>query len=92
MTVVLATGVIERTTAALRAFPVPASSVLFVEHAGATGQGELWTASGQHVRSFTLRTGRNTLDVSALPSGVYVLRTDSGSPVQLLVSTPYGVY
>ncbi|TXI77550.1 MAG: hypothetical protein E6Q44_13415 [Flavobacteriales bacterium] len=92
MTVVLATGEIERTTAALRAFPVPASSVLFVEHAGATGQGELWTASGQHVRSFTLRTGRNTLDVSALPSGVYVLRTDSGSPVQLLVSTPYGVY
>ena len=35
-------------------------------------------AWGQRVRSFKLMTGRNTIDVSALPPGVYLLRTSDG--------------
>lgn len=83
--VVLNTSVEEATASSLRAFPIPASSVLFINHAGATTQGMLLNASGQQMLGFVLRAGRNAVDVKGLASGLYLLRTEGGNTVRVVV-------
>lgn len=84
VTVVLSTAVLEGERTVLRAYPVPASSVLLVEHSGPTVLAELLNGSGQRMRSFTLREGRNMLDVEALPRGLYLLRAGDGRIVRVV--------
>lgn len=79
VTIVLNTNVAEVADLSLLVYPVPASSVLFVDHRGGVVQAEVLNSSGQRVRNITLGTGRNTLDVRAFPSGIYVLRMSDGS-------------
>lgn len=83
--VVLNTGVEEAMASSLRAFPIPASSVLFINHAGAATQAILLNTSGQQVLGFVLRAGRNAVDVEALAPGLYLLRIEGGEAVQVLV-------
>jgi len=83
--VVLNTGVEEAMASSLRAFPIPASSVLFINHAGAATQAMLLNASGQQVIGFVLRSGRNAVDVSRLAPGLYLLRIEGGEAVRLVV-------
>ncbi|MFZ1693861.1 MAG: SBBP repeat-containing protein [Flavobacteriales bacterium] len=83
--VVLNTGVEEAMASSLRAFPIPASSVLFIDHAGAATQAMLLNASGQQVIGFVLRSGRNAVDVSRLAPGLYLLRIEGGEAVRLVV-------
>lgn len=84
VTVVLNTGVMDSGNDALRVYPVPTSSVTFIEHAGGTVQAELFNGSGQRVRTITLRAGRNVLDLAALPSGLYSLRTTDGKTARVM--------
>ncbi len=83
VTVVLNTSVMAPTSSSLRVHPVPTSSNLFVDRLGTTVQAELLNSAGQRVRSFILRTGRNALDMEALPSGIYLLRTADGRTVRV---------
>ncbi|HRH36879.1 MAG TPA: SBBP repeat-containing protein [Flavobacteriales bacterium] len=84
VTVVLNTNVMATTSSFLRVYPVPTSSTLFVDRLGAAVQAELLNSSGQRVLNFNLRAGRNALDVEALPSGIYLLRTVDGSTVRVV--------
>lgn len=60
-------------------FPNPATDIVQVSF---TGRGDIYTlhdALGQVVRSGRLVPGLNTLDLSPLPAGAYMLRTDDGA-------------
>lgn len=83
-TVVLNTGAMDRMSNALRIYPVPASSTLFIDHEGPLMNAELFSSAGQRVRTLALRAGRNVLDLAALPSGLYLLRTSDGRAVRVM--------
>lgn len=84
VTVVLNTGVADAAISSVRAFPIPTTSVLFVDHTGAAAQATLLNASGQQVLSFVLLAGRNTVDVEAMPSGLYLVRTAEGVAIRIM--------
>lgn len=83
-TVVLNTGVMNRGNGALHIYPVPASSTLFIDHVGPTVQAELLSSAGQRVRAFSLASGCNVLDLAAVPSGLYLLRTVDGKAARVV--------
>lgn len=60
----------------LRVFPNPAMDVVYVEHGPPASNFTLHDALGQVVLSGRLVEGVNTLDLSALAPGAYLLRTD----------------
>jgi uncharacterized protein (TIGR02145 family) len=60
----------------LRVFPNPAMDVVYVEHGPPASIFTLHDALGQVVLSGRLVEGGNTLDLSALAPGAYLLRTD----------------
>ncbi len=66
-------------------FPNPATDIVQVSF---TGRGDIYTlhdAVGQMVLTGRLVWGLNALDLTALPPGAYLLRTDNGAaPVRLL--------
>lgn len=78
-------GVPDLVQVPIRIWPVPAARTLHVELGGATGAGGLWNSTGRSVLSFMLRSGRNTIDVTALPPGVYLLRMADGRSARVVV-------
>ena len=84
VTVILNVGLTENTDRSLRVYPVPAGSMVFVDHRGSTVQAELLNSPGQRVQHFTLQPGRNVLDLQALPSGLYFLRTAEGRTMRVV--------
>lgn len=82
---VLITGVQTTGERPLHIWPVPASQTLNVLVSDAAMPADLWNCTGRIVRSFMLRKGLSTLDVSALPPGVYLLRTSDGRSVRVVV-------
>jgi len=84
VTVVLNVGVEENADRHLLAYPVPTSSLVFVDHIGSAIPAELLNGAGQRVLSFTLQLGRNALDLHAFPSGLYLLRTSEGRSVRVV--------
>lgn len=69
----------------LRVYPNPASGKIHVENERIQGTtGMVIDALGQQIRSFKLMPGRNTIDVSALPPGVYLLRTSDGRTARVM--------
>ena len=84
--VVLSVGLEEQPKATMRAWPNPAAGALHVDFPGILGTpAELINSAGQRVRSFTLRPGVNTVDISALESGLYALRLAGGEVVRVVV-------
>jgi hypothetical protein len=84
--VVLNVGLEEQLKATLRAWPNPAAGALHVDFPGIHGTpAELINSAGQRVRSFTLRQGVNTVDISGLESGLYALRSAGGLVVRVVV-------
>ena len=59
---------------AMALYPNPATDILHVVSLESGVEAVLYDISGRAVRVMTLVEGRNTLDVGALPAGVYVLR------------------
>jgi hypothetical protein len=73
--VVLNVGMDERAISATDLWPNPVADVLYVMHERSTATpAELINSAGQVVRSMVLNTGRNAVDIGALPAGLYVLR------------------
>lgn len=72
---------------ALRVHPNPANSNVQVEIGPPQGSatGMLIDARGQLVRTFRLIQGRNTIDVSTLSPGVYLLRSSNGRAARVVV-------
>lgn len=66
-------------------YPVPAVDVLYVDRSGAATPFTLHDAVGHVVLSGRMVPGINTLDLSSLRAGAYLLRTDDGAaPVRVL--------
>ena len=63
---------------AIQAFPNPANDILHVRTSG-RGKLALTDLGGRSVRTTTLATPGTTLDLSALPSGMYVLHFQQGA-------------
>lgn len=84
VTAVLNTGMTKSSSPSLLVYPVPASSQLFIHHAGPTARAELWNSSGQRVHSFSLRSDRNVLDIQELPPGLYLLHTSDGNAIRVV--------
>jgi hypothetical protein len=69
----------------LALWPSPATDVLYIELDGTVTQpAALLNSAGQVVRSLMLFPGRNTLDVGALASGLYLLRTADGRSLRVV--------
>ncbi|MEZ4790831.1 MAG: T9SS type A sorting domain-containing protein [Flavobacteriales bacterium] len=83
--VVLNVGLPETDESAMHVWPVPARSLLFIEHAAATTQARLLDLNGQVVRAFQLNAGRNRIDLSGLASGFYLLRSADGGVARVMV-------
>lgn len=62
---------------AIRISPNPTTDVVNIETATAT-TATLFGATGRPVMTFSLAAGTNRIDLSALPAGVYFLRTADG--------------
>lgn len=77
----LSTGIPTRTSPALLATPNPTADRVSV-HANEPGTAQLIDATGQVIRVLRLITGPNTLDLSALPDRIYLLR---GGPAAVRV-------
>jgi hypothetical protein len=60
-------------------YPNPATDILHVVSLESGVEAVLYDISGRAVRVMTLVEGRNTLDVGALPAGVYVLRAQGSA-------------
>ena len=69
-----ATGVFESERNLIEAYPNPTDNVLNFDM-DETATVEIIDATGRIVLSNTSQRGKNRLDVSALPTGVYTLRT-----------------
>ena len=70
----------------LVAWPNPVSEVLNVElNELRPVRADLFNSAGQRVRSVVLRSGRNAIDVSEFPAGVYLLRLADGVAVRVAV-------
>jgi hypothetical protein len=83
----LTTGLSTReSTPGLRVAPNPVRDVLFIEHAGDTVlTAELLNSTGQRVRVIILDPGRTSVDLSALPTGLYMLHVAGGDVVRVVV-------
>lgn len=82
----LSTGGRERSTELdLVAWPVPAAGVVYVDLPGTKRtSASLVNSVGQLVLTITLVPGRNTIYMTDLRSGLYVLRTAEGSAVRVV--------
>jgi hypothetical protein len=59
----------------LRFWPNPAGDLLYLENPGYIRSAAIFSAAGQQVRRIEVRPGITALDITALPAGVYVIRT-----------------
>ena len=83
--VVLNVGVVEQRSDPLRAWPIPAMDVLYVDLPGAVSTtAELINCAGQRVRSLFLRPGMNAVDLSGMDRGLYLLHVPDGGVVRVL--------
>ena len=57
----------------LHVFPVPTSDVLFIEGAGDANLLEIYNVLGQNVITQELKSSNNSVSVSALENGIYIL-------------------
>lgn len=69
----------EESRRAISVFPNPATDVVQVSFTGRGGIYTLHNALGQVVLTGRLVSGLNSLDITALPAGAYLLRTDNGA-------------
>lgn len=74
----LSTALPDRTIPALLAAPNPTADVVRV-HASTPGTAHLVDATGKVLRTLRLVAGINTVDLSALPDGMYLLRCGSAT-------------
>ena len=81
----LNTGLLDGSSAgALSAWPVPASDHIQLHSASARGSFMLLSAAGQLAASGALRPGMNTVDISTLAAGIYMLRTATGESIRMV--------
>ena len=81
----LGTGIGAISSSTFSAWPIPSISNLMVRSTGSrAAPAELLSATGQVVLRQTLVPGINTLDLSALDAGIYVLRISSGEAVRVV--------
>lgn len=65
-------------------WPVPSRAVVHVRYKGRTTTAVLITSSGEQVRTLRLVPGRNSIDLSYLPTGLYFLRTAEGEVMRVV--------
>jgi hypothetical protein len=79
------TGIVPvRKPGGLDAWPVPARSIVQVHHEGNGTTATLHAATGEVLRTVRLVPGINTIDLNALPAGLYILRTGEGEAVRVV--------
>jgi len=80
----VAVGIFPAARAGIRIYPNPASTVIRVETESGSGFVMLNDA-GREVLSGTLKTQASTIDISSLPSGIYVMRIPATGQVSKFV-------
>jgi subtilisin family serine protease len=66
----------------LNVFPNPASDICRIQLSGITNvAAKIYTLAGHEVMSTNLNEGLTTVDVAALPAGLYLLKADTGSGI-----------
>jgi len=65
--------------------PNPVHGLLHISGLERSAQAVLWSATGQQVAAFRLNAGRTVVDLAGIAPGMYVLRTDQGVALQVMV-------
>ena len=80
----LGIGNVEKST--LRTFPNPVKGDFFnIENASLDGNAILYDISGKQVKSVIIENGKAQVNVSNLPNGVYLLKTEKGESLKIIV-------
>ncbi len=81
----LGTGIDATTSSSFSAWPIPSNSNLIVRSTEARPiASELFSATGQVVHRQTLVPGINTIELSDLEAGIYLLRSSNGEAVRVV--------
>ncbi len=68
----------------IAAYPNPTEGELRLWNPGQPLSAEVFDALGRPILATDLRTGSNKIDLSGLPAGCYMIRTDDGSAVRVM--------
>jgi hypothetical protein len=76
-------GVEEFDALDLSVYPNPTEGMVVIDRLKTTSQLAVLNAMGQEVFTTNLQTGRNSINLSRLPSGVYLLKVESGNGIMI---------
>lgn len=70
---------------AIKLYPNPANDIIFI-NAPALHNTEagIYNIAGTHIRAVTLKSGINSIDISGLKNGMYLLRCDDGTSTKFV--------
>ena len=87
MEAVLATSNIIKNTAVVSVYPNPAHDNITVQTTNVTGisQTVLLDMSGKQVMATLIVSGNQSIDISSLPSGMYMLKVTMGNGVKQVI-------
>ncbi len=75
----MATSVEDLSALAVRVYPNPFADALSVHNDMAfAAQAQLYATNGKRIKQFTLQPGENSLELSQLPAGMYLLHVQAG--------------
>ena len=77
------TGITALGTAAMRIYPNPASTTIYVE-SSAAGRLEIYSTLGEKLMTQAINPGRMAIDISALPAGIYIVNLHGGQSSQVV--------
>lgn len=69
----------------MKIYPNPVTQQRFFVEIPISTKGYLYSLTGRLLRTVELKSGKNTVDVSTLSSGMYVLKTESGLTSKIII-------